>query len=94
MNFGIYPMAGLLDARAILDEGRDPAVAKKLKVNANREAARNTFELVAREWHENFKSQWAAIHADDVLCSLGRDVFPAIGALPISQLILPGSPTS
>lgn len=96
MNFGIYPMVSLLDARAkrdearaILDEGRDPAVAKKLKIEANREAAQNTFERVAREWHENFKSQWAAIHADDVLRSLDRDVFPTIGALPISQLTPP-----
>lgn len=96
MNFGIYPMVGLLDARAkrdearaILDEGKDPAVAKKLKIDANREAARNTFERVAREWHETFKSQWAAIHADDVLRSLDRDVFPAIGPLPISELTPP-----
>lgn len=96
MNFGIYPMVSLLDARAkrdearaVLDEGRDPAVAKKLKIEANRVAAQNTFERVAREWHENFKSQWAAIHADDVLRSLDRDVFPAIGALPISQLTPP-----
>jgi integrase len=33
--------------------------------------------------------QWAAIHADDVLRSLARDVFLTIGALPISQLTPP-----
>lgn len=96
MNFGVYPMVSLVnarakrdEARAILEDGRDPAVVKKLKIEANREAAQNTFERVAREWHENFKSQWAAIHADDVLRSLDRDVFPTIGALPISQLTPP-----
>mgnify|MGYP001034382963 CR=1 FL=1 len=96
MAFGIYPMVSLLDARAKrdearaqLDEGRDPSVVKKLKIEANIEASRNTFELIAREWHENSKSQWAAIHADDVIRSLERDVFPAIGALPISKLLAP-----
>lgn len=96
MNFGVYPMVSLVnarakrdEARAILEDGRDPAVVKKLKIEANREAVQNTFERVAREWHENFKSQWAAIHADDVLRSLDRDVFPTIGALPISQLTPP-----
>ena len=96
MHFGIYPLVSLVDARAKRDEaraqlqdGRDPAVVKKLRIEANLEAARNTFERVACEWHENSKSQWAAIHADDVLRSLERDVFPSIGPLPISELTAP-----
>lgn len=60
-----------------------------MRIEANLEAARNTFERVGREWHENSKSQWAVIHADDVMRSLERDVFPSIGALPISELTAP-----
>lgn len=94
MALGIYPMVSLLDARAerdkarklLLDEGRDPAIVKKLKKEANIQAGRNTFEKIAREWHETSKSQWALRHADDVIRSLERDVFPVIGALPISEL--------
>lgn len=96
MNFGIYPMVSLLDARAkrdearaLLGEGKDPAIVKRLRIQANRDAAAMTFERVAREWHETFKSQWAAIHADDVIRSLERDVFPTIGSLPISELTPP-----
>jgi len=96
MNFGIYPMVSLLDARARRDEayavlcdGHDPAVVKKLKIEANLEASRQTFERVARQWYENAKSQWAAIHAADIIRSFERDVFPAIGALPIAQLTPP-----
>lgn len=96
MNFGIYPMVSLLDARAKRDEayavlcdGHDPAVVKKLRIEANLEAARQTFERVARQWHENAKSQWATIHAADIIRSLERDVFPAIGCLPITQLTPP-----
>lgn len=95
MAFGIYPV-GLVDARAKrsesrghLGEGHDPSIVKKLKIEANIEATCNTFELVAREWHEMSKPQWAAIHADDVLRSLERDVFQAIGNLPITALTPP-----
>jgi integrase len=96
MNFGIYPMVGLLDARvkrdeaaAILGEGHDPAVVKKLRIEANLQAGRETFEKIARQWHENAKAQWAVIHAADIMRSLERDVFPAIGTFPISQLTPP-----
>lgn len=88
MAFGSYPAISLADARAkrdeafaILSEGRDPAIAKKLKIEARLEAARQTFERTARAWHENAKWQWAKRHANDVLRSLQRDVFPALGNL-------------
>ncbi|WP_226948687.1 tyrosine-type recombinase/integrase [Rhizorhabdus wittichii] len=96
MAFGAYPIVSLADARAkrddayaILSEGNDPGVAKKLRIEANLEAARQTFEKVAREWHENAKAQWAKIHAADIIRSLERDIFPAIGDLPIAQLTPP-----
>jgi integrase len=96
MAFGAYPLVSLSDARAKRDEaytalceGHDPAVAKKLKIEANLEAARQTFERTAREWHENTKAQWAKVHAADVIRSLERDVFPSIGNLPIAQLTPP-----
>ncbi|MES2451754.1 MAG: integrase arm-type DNA-binding domain-containing protein [Pseudomonadota bacterium] len=96
MAFGAYPMVSLADARskrdeahALLVEGRDPLLVKNLKVEANIEAGRQTFERLARAWHENARPQWARRHADDILRSLERDVFPAIGALPVADLTLP-----
>lgn len=96
MAYGAYPLVALADARgkrdeaySVLCEGRDPNVAKRLKIEENIEAGRQTFERVAREWHENAKPQWAKIHAADVIRSLERDVFPSIGALPIAQLTPP-----
>lgn len=96
MAFGAWPLVELADARAkrdeaytILCEGRDPAIAKKLKVEANIEAARQTFERITRQWHETVRGQWAKRHANDVMRSLERDVFPAIGKLPIAQLTPP-----
>ena len=96
MAFGAYPLVSLPDALekrdeaySILCEGHDPSVAKRLKIEANLEAGRQTFERVAREWYENAKAQWATIHASDVVRSLERDVFPTIGFLPIAQLTPP-----
>jgi integrase len=96
LHFGIYPKVSLADARikrdeasAVLSEGRDPAIVRKLMIEANLEAGRQTFERVAREWHENAKSKWAVIHASDVIRSLERDAFPAIGGLPIADLTPP-----
>ncbi|PNU05737.1 integrase [Novosphingobium guangzhouense] len=96
MAFGSYPVVTLLEARgkrdegrAMLLEGKDPAIQKKLRIEANLEKARNTFELVAREWYETVKAQWARVHAEDVLRSLERDAFPFIGDLPVSELTPP-----
>jgi hypothetical protein len=73
MAFGAYPLVSLADARdkrdeaySILCEGRDPNVAKRLKIEVNVEAGRQAFERVAREWYGNAKAQWAKIHASDV----------------------------
>jgi integrase len=96
MAFGAYPRVSLADARekrdeawSMLCEGLDPNVAKRLKIEANIEASRLTFERVAREWYGIAKAQWAVIHASDIIRSLERDVFPTIGALPIAQLTPP-----
>lgn len=57
MAFGSWPKVSLAEARlrreeatAILEDMRDPAIAKKLKKEAALEASRQTFERVAREW--------------------------------------------
>jgi integrase len=96
MAFGAYPLVSLADARtkrdeaySVLCEGHDPAIIRKLRIEANVAAGLQTFERVAREWHGNARPQWAAHHASDILRSLERDVFPAIGSLPIAQLTPP-----
>ncbi|WP_157220416.1 tyrosine-type recombinase/integrase [Flavisphingomonas formosensis] len=96
MAFGAYPLVSLADARGkrddaftLLSEGRDPSVARKMKIEANLEASRQTFERIARQWHENARAQWAKVHAADIIRSLERDVFPTIGDLPIAQLTPP-----
>lgn len=96
MALGDYPRISLLEARlkrdqakSQLEEGIDPLLAKKLRVETNLEASKQTFERVARGWHDNTKGRWSGVHASDVLLSLERDVFPAIGDLPIAKITAP-----
>lgn len=46
----------------------------------------DSFEAIARAWHDHQRERWSPAHAEDVLASLVRDVFPAIGAQPIGSI--------
>src|SRR5690606_17436384 len=67
----------------------DPAVAKKRQALESQIAAANDFETIAREWFEQQKGRWTEVHAGDVIGSLERDIFPALGRLPISAIDAP-----
>ncbi len=48
-----------------------------------------TFERAARQWHEQQLAGWTPVHAADVLASLERYVFPAIGAAELDEVDAP-----
>lgn len=96
LALGAYPLLTLAEAREkrdefkkVLADGQDPSAARR---EAKREAIRqasNSFESVAREWHQKQTGKWTAKHA---LCVLGRlemNVFPYIGSRPISEIDAP-----
>lgn len=65
------------EAKAKIRQGVDPSsIGEKLE----------TFEQVARAWYQHNENNWSPAHAADVLASLQRDVFPAIGARPIASI--------
>lgn len=93
LTLGDYPSVTLADARLereeakrILREGRDAALEKKVIALAARIDTATTFEIVARSWHEQRKILWTPTYATDVLRSLERDIFPALGHFPINDL--------
>lgn len=43
----------------------------------------------AHNWTDRHVRGWSAVHADDVLKSLRRDAFPALGALPMTDIDTP-----
>lgn len=93
LSLGPYPDISLSDARAARDaakatlrEGRDPSVQKKLRKLSHITSTANTFETVAREWYDLNKAQWVDRHADDVITSLEREVFPVLGNIPVTDI--------
>ena len=47
------------------------------------------FEAIARDWHDRHRPTWTERHAADVLGSLERLVFPAIGAMHVNDITPP-----
>jgi integrase len=96
LSIGPYDAVGLVEARAARDaakaslrDGRDPGIVKKLRKLAHATSTANTFEAVAREWYDLNKSQWVERHADDVITSLEREIFPMLGNVPIADIRAP-----
>lgn len=93
LSFGPYPDVSLASARdardaarRLLREGLDPSAEKKRAAGAARLEEAHSFESVAREWHELNKGRWTDVHQADVLRSLERDVFPALGKRRINDI--------
>jgi integrase len=81
---GRFPEMALPAARAARE-------AAKLQLLASVDPAQrkedgHRFETVARAWHRHQKARWSRAHAEDVIASLVRDIFPAIGARPIGSI--------
>ena len=93
LALGVYPAVGLIEARASRDDAKrsiaanvDPSVVKRERNRAAKIATGNTFEAVAREWHENWKDARSPYYAAQILRRLEADAFPAIGRRPIAAL--------
>lgn len=96
LALGTYPEVSLSDARDKRTEARrqiaaaiDPGEARKARKVANAEKAANTFEVVAREWYGKNEPVWSPTHAVMVISRLEKDVFPAIGNRPVSEIKAP-----
>ena len=68
-----------IDARKLLDQNIDPGLQKKKDKLTAQNNAENTFEVIAREWHENKKDSWTEKHGKTTMHRLEKDIFPAIG---------------
>jgi integrase len=91
LTIGAVPEVSLDAARArceqvhaMLGRGEDPRTCEIAQVGKAR-----AFEDVARQWHTHMRRRWTEAHAGDVLASLERDVFPAIGTMPIGAVTVP-----
>lgn len=91
--FGSYPELTLAqardrkaEARRLLRDGRDPGLEAKKQALRNAVAAANTFEVMARAWFALQEKRWTPIHANDVINSLEKEVFPWLGQVPVTDI--------
>ncbi len=96
LALGVYPEVSLAEARekqAVarkqLSLGLDPTIVKQEKKRDAVLNAANSFEAVAREWHERHKMRVSEKHANTIITRLEADVFPVIGKRPIRDLTPP-----
>ena len=93
LTLGTYPDVSLAkarikrdEARQLLADGIDPNEQKKKSKQDLNEAQANTFERLAHKWLEHRKGALADRTLNVMQRRLERDVFPAIGPTPLSQL--------
>lgn len=85
LSLGVYPDVSLAlarerlqEARTLVAQGIDPAVARK--------TVGLTFEEVARRWFEHWSVGRHQRHAYYVMRRLEADVFPRLGAKPVADI--------
>lgn len=93
---GVYPEVSLKaardkkdTARKLLEKGLDPLLVKSDEKRLGKLHAGNTFEIIAREWHEHQKAKWTPTYAQELLHRLNEDIFPEIGHRPIANVTPP-----
>lgn len=96
LALGVYPETSLAEARDKRDKARkqlqdgiDPSFQKQEDKRFARLNSSQTFEAVAREWHEHSKARWSEGYATELMNRLERDIFPEIGTRPIADLTPP-----
>ncbi|MEO8490625.1 tyrosine-type recombinase/integrase [Pseudomonas sp.] len=94
LGLGGYPEVGgafarqkAADLRADASEGKNPITSKKARQVAEIDAANDTFEALAREWHTSRLSGWDAGTAKRILGALERHVFPSLGKRPYTSIM-------
>ena len=93
LSLGKYPEVTLSDARdrklaarKLLSNGIDPSEKKKEDKRLTALDAQNSFQAVAKDWHETNKSKWTPEHAERLWRRLELYVFPDLGNRPITSI--------
>jgi len=96
LSIGVYPEVTLgeareemLDAKKQISKGIDPSEQKQLQKLMAETSSAESFEAIAREWHEVKKGEWTERHASYVLKRIETDLFSALGRRPIKEITAP-----
>lgn len=93
LAFGVYPEVSLAEAREkrdtakkVLSSGSDPGEVKKAEKIAQKLNFENTFEAIAREWHQHKADRWSPRYRDEIIDTFEKDIFPYVGKRPIAEI--------
>lgn len=96
LAIGVYPTVTLKDARDRREEakrqlanGIDPGLLKQQTRAASKEAAANSFEVIAREWLTKQSTKWTPDTAQRIARSLETHLFPYLAKRPITEISAP-----
>lgn len=96
LALGVYPAVSLAKARQrrdkareLLADGIDPSEAKREAKAVELAQAANTFEEVAREFHQVRSTSWSPKYAERWLSGLKTYLFPSVGKRPVSTITAP-----
>ncbi|MRG48286.1 tyrosine-type recombinase/integrase [Chitinophaga sp. SYP-B3965] len=96
LALGVYPQTSLQEARERRFEakndirnGKDPSLIHQQKKKLARYEAAQTFELIAREWHEREAGNWTEKHAEGLLRRIEYNILKHVGHYPIRSITPP-----
>lgn len=93
MGLGAFPALSLADARrlradylSLLANGIDPQTQTKKVIEQHQFAIDSIFSTVAANWFALKQASVTPDYAKDIWRSLEKDVFPAIGEIPVQEI--------
>ncbi|MCK7259683.1 integrase domain-containing protein [Enterobacter asburiae] len=93
MGLGAFPALSLADARglradylALLVNGIDPQIQAEVAEEQQQIALDSIFSTVAANWFQLKSKSVTPDYAKDIWRSLEKDVFPAVGEIPVQQI--------
>ena len=93
LALGVYPAVSLAqarsrrtDARQLIADGADPALAKKRSKLAATAEVNATFEIAGKAWLEKTRAKRKDVTQQRVGTLLTADLYPFIGTMPIAQI--------
>lgn len=92
-SIGNYPEVSLAAARvelgevkALLREHKDPVTERRVNRAASAASTDNTFRAIAQNWLTMKQKEWSAGHYTKSARAFERDIYPALGNLPIASI--------
>lgn len=93
IGLGVFPAVSLAEARVARDEARtllasgiDPSTQRRVDKLQRAVAIENSLEAVARAWFAEREGEWVDTYARTVMQRLELNIFPWLGALPVTDV--------